>query len=90
MKFEIRNVKNGLVVAVWLTEDENKKEEIVFQEEFAEEDSVEAFATFLRCLNEHYGPSTSRHSPKRIYVLVRPGDKNDAFTDEDGDVIFSS
>lgn len=88
MKFEIRNVKNGLVVAAWLTEDENEKEEIVFQEEFSEEDSVEAFATFLRCLNEHYGPSTSRYSPKRIYVLVKPGDKNDAFTDKDGDLLF--
>lgn len=29
----------------------------------------------LRHLLDHYGPSTSRYSPKRIYVLVEPGDK---------------
>jgi len=39
------------------------------------EDAVECFADFLRTLNEELGPSTSRYSPKRIFIRVEPGDK---------------
>ena len=26
-------------------------------------------------MNDEFGPSTSRYSPKRIYIQVEPGDK---------------
>jgi hypothetical protein len=40
---------------------------------------IEAFADFLRLLDEHYGPS-----PKRIYISVEPGDKHgDSFSMDD-------
>ena len=45
---------------------------------------VEAFADFLRCVLDHYGPTTSRYSPKRITpVIVSPGDKFSAADDTD-------
>lgn len=52
-------------------------ENIVYQENYEgeENDSVEVFADFLRCINDDYGPSTSRYSPKRIHITVNPGDK---------------
>jgi hypothetical protein len=75
MKFEIRNARNGVILRV---EDEvlEDDEEVVYQE--LEVDEIEAFAEFLRFLVDHYGPTTSRYSPKRIWVVVEPGDKYEA------------
>ena len=73
MKFEIRHVQNGTVLRVEPDYPDAEPEEVVYQER--DGDEVEAFADFLRYLVEHYGPSTSRYSPKRIFVSVQPGDK---------------
>jgi len=67
MKFEIRRVRNGAVLRVEADGEEDGGE-IVYQE--MEADEIEAFADFLRHLLEHYGPTTSRYSPKRIRILV--------------------
>ena len=72
MRFEIRQVRNGVVLRVEAEGGEGP-EEVVYQE--AEAAEVEAFADFLRSVLEHSGPSTSRYSPKRIHILVEPGDK---------------
>ena len=74
MKFEIRRVQNGAVLRVE-TNGEDSGEEIVYQEQ--EDDEIEAFADFLLHLVDHYGPTTSRYSLKRISVRVEPGDKNE-------------
>lgn len=76
MKFEIRSVKNGVVLRVELDYPDAEVEEIVYQE--TESADVEAFADFLRFLVDHYGPATSRYSPKRIRILVESGDKYEA------------
>lgn len=73
MKFEIRNVSNGVVLRIEPEASGDEAQEIVYQ---ARDDAeVEAFAEFLRHLVENYGPHTSRYSPNRIYVRVKPGDK---------------
>jgi len=72
MKFEIRQVRNGAVLRVEVNDVEGP-EEIAYQER--EDDEIEAFADFLRVVLDHYGPTTSRYSQKRIRVLVEPGDK---------------
>jgi hypothetical protein len=72
LKFEIRRVLNGAVLRVE-SGGEYSGEEIVYQEQ--EDCEIEAFADFLRHLVEHYGPTTSRYSPKRIFIRVEPGDK---------------
>lgn len=77
MKFEIRSTKNGAVLRVEHDYPEGEIEEICYQE--TEHGEIEAFADFLRFLDEHYGPSTSRYSPKRIYLSVKPGDKHPDF-----------
>lgn len=73
MKFEIRRVKNGVVLTVHHEADDGEPEEIVYQETDGNE--IEAFADFLNLLNDHYGPSTSRYSPARIHITIEPGDK---------------
>ena len=73
MKFEIRSTKNGALLRVEHDYPEGETEEICYQETDGVE--IEAFADFLRFLDEHYGPSTSRYSPKRIHISVEPGDK---------------
>lgn len=73
MKFEIRPATNGIVLKVDHGEQDEKPEEIVYQESDGNE--IEAFADFLRLLNDHYGPSTSRYSSKRILITIQPGDK---------------
>lgn len=73
MKFEIRPAKNGLVLMVEHGFADEEPEEIVYQESDGNE--IEAFADFLHFINDHYGPSTSRYSPKRIHITIKPGDK---------------
>lgn len=80
MNFNLRRAKNGLILKITDFVDD-EKEEVVFQEKYNEEDDVECFADFLRVLNEYYGPSTGRYSPKRIYIRVAPGDKHEDFKD---------
>ena len=72
MKFEIRRVRNGAVLRVE-ADDAEEGGEVVYQE--TDLDEIEAFADFLRHLLDHFGPTTSRYSPKRIRILVEPGDK---------------
>lgn len=74
MQFDIRRVKNGCILKVTHTLDEGcETDEVVYQEKH--DDKVDCFAEFLWYLSEEYGPSTGRHSPKRIYIRVEPGDK---------------
>lgn len=73
MKFEIRRVRNGALLRVEPETPDEEAGEIAYQE--TETDEIEAFADFLRLLVEHYGPSTNRYSPRRIRVVIEPGDK---------------
>jgi hypothetical protein len=76
MRFEIRNAQNGWILEVETPPSEGgEANEVVCQERH--EDAVECFADFLRVLNEEFGPSTSRYSPKRIFIRVEPGDKHE-------------
>ena len=81
MKFEIRHTNNGALLRVEHDYPEGETEEICYQETEGEE--IEAFADFLRFLNDHYGPSTNRYSPKRIHILVKTGDKHQDFKDDE-------
>ena len=73
MIFEIRHAKNGFILKVIDKKDTEGLNEIVYQEKY--DDEIECFADFLHFLNEHFGPSTSRYSEKRIYISIEPGDK---------------
>jgi len=75
MKIEIRNALNGVVLNIDRESLEQHAEEIVYQTTDDPDAEVEAFADFLRFLLEEYGPVSSRYSPKRIHVIVEPGDK---------------
>ena len=73
MKFEIRPAANGVVLREDHDLPDTAPDEVVYQEQDGNE--IEAFADFLRHLVDHYGPTTSRYSPKRIHITVEPGDK---------------
>ena len=75
MKIEIRNALNGVVLKIDREGLEEHAEAIVYQATDDPDAEVEAFADFLRFLLEEYGPVSSRYSPKRIHVIVEPGDK---------------
>jgi hypothetical protein len=51
-------------------------ETAVFSErEDAEDGEIDAFVALLREIDARMGPSTSRYSPRRIFIRVEPGDK---------------
>ncbi len=77
MRFELRRATNGVVLRIEDDIGEQvETEEFVYQEADDESNDIEAFADLLRAVNEHWGPSTSRYSAKRIYIRVGPGDKH--------------
>lgn len=67
MKFEINNALNGWVLKC---EDSDSETMVVGAEA---EDEVECFSEFLTAIDEHYGPTTSKYSPKRIRIICVPG-----------------
>jgi hypothetical protein len=74
MRFDIRLAKNGAILRIEAdNEAGSAAEEIVYQE--ADGGEIEAFAEFLRAAEGNDGPTTSRYSPKRIRIIVEPGDK---------------
>lgn len=94
MYVTIKNVDNGFIMDETL-DDINSKHglytrRIVFEypEEANDEDQTEKFAELLRHLSMQYGPTTSRYSNKRIYVVIAPGDKNGSFTEAHSNVIW--
>jgi hypothetical protein len=78
IRYEIRKTENGALLRIEGLEDDGRvlsTQELSYQEPRDGDAEVEAFADFLRDLVDHWGPQTSRYSPKRIYIEVRPGDK---------------
>ena len=67
MKFEMTNALNGWVLKC---EDSDSETMIVGAET---EDEIECFRDFLTAIDENYGPTTSKYSPKRIRILCLPG-----------------
>ena len=81
MRFDITAVSNGtLVEASYLHTEDADTEQYVSQS--IEDTPTRAFAEMLRVLVDNYAPMSSRYSEERIYILVRPGDKHDDFTNE--------
>lgn len=83
MKFEIKRVTNGLILTAEYGSDLPEENiTLVYQEPSIslEENEAEAFADFLRLINDNFGPMTSRYSKARIYVTVEPGDKYETST----------
>jgi hypothetical protein len=78
MKFEIKHAKNGAIIRVKTDEPGAKWEEYTYQERDGGE--IEAFADFLRTIEENYGPATNRYSKARIHIDVQPGDKHSEVT----------
>jgi hypothetical protein len=70
MCFEIRRARNGLILKVEEPLDNERPPEIVCQKRY--DDEADGFADFLRDLNDEFGPSASRYSPKRISIRVDP------------------
>jgi hypothetical protein len=73
-RYEVRRAQNGWVLRIERPAATGAEiTELVYQERY--DDEVECFADFLRALADEFGPTTSRYSPKRLYITVEPGDK---------------
>lgn len=82
MKCELKLVNNG-----WVLEYEIDGETQTYVMEKGV-DEVIAFRNFLQVVDEQLGPTTSRYSPKRIALLIVPGDKSEnKWEDEDKNLI---
>lgn len=51
---------------------------------------IDALIKLLTYVHEEFASSTSRYSKHRVYIVDRPGDKNDAFTNKDSEVLFAT
>jgi len=81
MKIEIRHVRNGAVLRIEPEQTGDEAEEFVYQE--SESAGIDAFVDFLQLLLDHYGPTASRYSPKRIHIIIGPGDKYEPSSNQD-------
>lgn len=75
MKYEMRRGGNGYILTVTSNETHEAEGlvEAVYQDNYTDE--IDCFADFLCYLDNEYGPVTSRYSPKRLRIVVEPGDK---------------
>ena len=53
-----------------------------------EKSEAEAFRDLLCVTKDLIGPMDSRYSENRVYVVIKPGDKHDGFTEEDAKLIW--
>jgi len=89
MKWDVKiaRTQNGYLLEA--KNDEDKLVQYVFEDEednaaepFVNDGNAVSFAALLWMLHEVIGPTTSRYASKRVYTIIRPGDKNEAFTEE--------
>ena len=67
MKAKVEIARNGIIL-------KSDDDTIVYQSGY-DEDEYERWQEFLVTLTDLYGPPDSRYNPKRIYIIVAPGDK---------------
>jgi hypothetical protein len=84
MKLIIETASNGWLIRKEPDEFDDRSELHVFShcDSFNDIEEVNAFATMLHTLSDLIGPTTSRYSPARVYIEVKPGDKHEDFEDE--------
>lgn len=51
-------------------------------------EEAEALQQLLYSIKETVGPMESRYDEHRVYIIIRPGDKSEKFTDEDSKAIW--
>jgi len=82
ISIKLRHADNGVIMTIIEPEEETR--EVLYQNPMKSSSSkedleIEAFADFLRTINELCGPTTSRYSKKRIHINLIPGDKSEEF-----------
>lgn len=65
---KLKRARNG-----WIVHCESEDGEPSVKEEIDEENNQEAFADFLRIINERFGPTDGKYSYKRIRIVCVPG-----------------
>ena len=81
-QYKIDRVLNGWTCTlVDEGEDEAETQTVVGLDN--DECEVSNFINFLRSINEHFGPTTSRYSKKRIRIRDIPGDRYEPLSPED-------
>src|SRR5271154_1930659 len=65
---KLKRARNG-----WIVQGEEADGAPSVKEEIDEENNQEAFADFLRIINEQFGPTDGKYSYKRIRIVCVPG-----------------
>jgi len=82
MEIKITNAVNGFIVERTI---EDEKQYFSFG---GYSDEIDICTDMLRFILSEIAPCTSRYADKRIYIVVKPGDKNEKFTEEDSAEIW--
>jgi hypothetical protein len=80
----VEKTLNGEIITSYNIEDgkiEADSEEKICNAEG--EDEYKSFQYFLYHILENYGPSQSKHNPKRIYISVDPGHNTEGMTEDE-------
>ena len=51
-------------------------------------EEIEVFKPLLYSIKDAIGPMESRYDDRRIYCIIRPGDKSEKFTESDSKAIW--
>lgn len=91
MNLRIEKATNGIVLTYNVECDDSDwgsvSEQIVFE---IDDDDLIGLKNFHSTLDELLGYSGSRYDDKRLYHVLAPGDKNDKFTDNHLNILFSN
>ena len=85
---KIARTRNGFILEY--KDDEGKLSHLVFEDEdeLETDEEVKPFASLLWALQDLLGPSGSKHSRKRVYILIRPGTDHETFTEKHSEQIW--
>lgn len=99
MEITIKKAENGYVITNKSNCNTAQEEVVVVSEEkfdiFSDRDKcenaeVEALREVFHYIQEQFGVSGGRYSKHRLYIVNRPGDKHNDFTNKDSEVLFAT
>lgn len=83
---EIKEAINGWILTTRYDEDGVEQSRVFSYDD--DKSAAMAFRDLIYAVKDIVGPSDSRYSEHRVYVVIKPGDKNDKFTEQDSIAIW--
>jgi len=84
---KIKRVSNGYLLEI--PNERGKLEQVIFEDGERDIDDfrpggeqIDSFAGLLWFIQEQIGPCSGRYDKRRLYIVIKPGDKHEDFTEE--------